>query len=83
MPILSASEADSFFSLLRGGNQRLPNGNTIITESDQGRVFEVTKDGKIVWEFYNPLRFKNGKRVTIYRSMRILDPEKHIYLQNY
>ena len=28
---------------------RLPNGNTLITESD--RIVEVTKDGQVVWQF--------------------------------
>ena len=37
-----------------GSCQRLPNGNTLITESDNGRAFEVTKDKQIVWEFLNP-----------------------------
>ncbi len=36
--------------------QRLPNGNTLITESSGGRIFEVTRDGEIVWEFFNPRR---------------------------
>jgi len=31
-------EKDEFFSLASGSNQRLPNGNTLITESDQGRA---------------------------------------------
>ena len=35
---------------------RLPNGNTLITESDGGRLFEVTKPGKIVWNYINPVR---------------------------
>jgi len=35
---------------------RLPNGNTLITESDQGRALEVTREGEVVWEFYNPFR---------------------------
>ena len=43
-----------FFSLTCGAVQRLPNGNTLITESDAGRAFETTTDGEIVWEFYNP-----------------------------
>lgn len=38
------------------GAQRLPNGNTLICEGATGRIFEVTKDGKIVWEFINPER---------------------------
>ncbi|WP_435196978.1 arylsulfotransferase family protein [Natronomonas sp. EA1] len=31
---------------------RLPNGNTLITDSLNNRVVEVTPQGKIVWEFY-------------------------------
>jgi len=34
-----------------GYAQRLPNGNTLITESSFGRFFEVTKEGEIVWEY--------------------------------
>jgi len=43
-----------FFSIIRGGVQRLPNGNTLITDSESGRAFEVTKAGQTVWEYYNP-----------------------------
>lgn len=45
-----------FYSETCGAAARLPNGNTLITESDYGRAFEVTRDGEIVWEFYNPHR---------------------------
>lgn len=45
-----------FFSLTCGAAYRLPNGNTLIVESDNGRAFELTKDKEIVWEFYNPHR---------------------------
>lgn len=34
--------------------QRLPNDNTLITESSFGRFFEVTNEGEIVWEYVNP-----------------------------
>jgi uncharacterized protein (UPF0248 family) len=44
----------NFFSPRMGYAQRLPNGNTLITESSFGRVFEVTKEGEIVWEYVNP-----------------------------
>jgi len=43
-----------FYTRTCGINQRLPGGNTLITESDNGRAFEVTPDGEIVWEYYNP-----------------------------
>jgi len=45
-----------FFTESCGSNQRLPNGNTLITESEAGRAFEITPDKRIVWEFYNPHR---------------------------
>jgi hypothetical protein len=31
--------------------QRLPNGNTLICEADFGRLFEVTAQGELVWEY--------------------------------
>jgi len=44
----------NFFSPRMGNAQRLPNGNTLITESSFGRFFEVTREGEIVWEYVNP-----------------------------
>lgn len=46
----------SFFSFDCGSAERLPGGNTLITESNSGRAFEVTPDKRIVWEFLNPGR---------------------------
>jgi hypothetical protein len=40
---------------VRGAQQRLPNGNTLITESEAGRLLEVTADGEVVWEYINPV----------------------------
>ncbi len=45
-----------FYSVGVGSCQRLQNGNTLIVESVMGRAFEVTHEGEIVWEFYNPHR---------------------------
>ncbi|MGF1609946.1 MAG: arylsulfotransferase family protein [Kiloniellales bacterium] len=45
-----------FESGLRSAVEPLPNGNVLITESDGGRLFEVTRDGEIAWEYINPLR---------------------------
>ena len=36
--------------------QRLPNGNTLITEWEGGRIIEVSKEGDIVWEYVIPVR---------------------------
>tara|TARA_Y100000031_G_scaffold150101_1_gene188926 strand:- start:5082 stop:6272 length:1191 start_codon:yes stop_codon:yes gene_type:complete len=43
-----------FFSALCSSAKRLPNGNTLICESLKGRIFEVTPDKEIVWDFINP-----------------------------
>ena len=65
-----ADPPKSFYSPSRGSNQRLPNGNTFIAESDPGRLFEVTPAGETVWEFLNPERRKNGGRMALYRALR-------------
>lgn len=60
-----------FYSVERGSNQRLPNGNTLITESDTGYVFEVTTDGDIVWKFVNPhVKRRTKMRMAIWRMTR-------------
>ena len=65
-----APEPTSFYSPTRGGNQRLRNGNTLITESDSGRVFEVTHDGEVVWEFLNHNVNKERRPSVIARMRR-------------
>lgn len=51
---------------IRSYSQRLRNGNTLITESNGGRILEVSSDGEIVWEFTNPVRGgPNNDRIPI------------------
>jgi hypothetical protein len=61
---------ETFYSQARGAAQRLDNGNTLITESDRGRVFEVTPAGEIVWTWLNPVQHR-GHRQTVYRMLRL------------
>jgi Arylsulfotransferase (ASST) len=44
-----------FDSAWQGTVQQLPNGNILITESDNARLLEVTRDKKIVWQYRSPL----------------------------
>jgi hypothetical protein len=46
--------ASNFYSTLVSSAQRLPNGNTLIDEGVNGRIFEVTRDHELVWEFISP-----------------------------
>lgn len=41
-------------SAIAGAVAKLPNGNVLIAETEQGRVLEVTRDKRIVWEYINP-----------------------------
>ena len=43
-----------FFSPYIGGAQRLDNGNTLICEGCHGRIFEVTPEREVVWEYVSP-----------------------------
>jgi len=45
----------SFYSAEISGAQRLPNGNTLITEGIKGNLFEVTSAGETVWRYVNPV----------------------------
>jgi len=65
-----APDPKSFYSEARGGSQRLSNGNTLITESNDGRAFEVTPDGDIVWEFINPNMSEEREPSVIVRMRR-------------
>lgn len=77
-----ADPPQSFFSNWGGASQRLPNGNTLITESNKGRVFEITHNGEVVWEFYNPeIITEEKKRAPIYRMMRISETENYKVLK--
>jgi outer membrane protein assembly factor BamB len=63
-----------FFASNISGAQRLPNGNTLITEGTTGRIFEVTSDGTIVWEHVSPLFTRGpGPRPSnsVYRAYRL------------
>jgi hypothetical protein len=65
----------AFFSRVRSAEQRLPNGNTLITESDGGRLLEVTPDGEIVWEYLNPVRGgEKGELIPILSWGQRIDP---------
>jgi hypothetical protein len=59
-----APDKKSFHSGFISGAHRLPGGNTIICSGADGRIFEVTREGKIVWEYWDPysgqVRLKDG-----------------------
>jgi hypothetical protein len=49
----------------------LPNGNTLVTEGPDGRLFEVTKEGTIVWEYIFPEFTGARQSNSVYRGYRV------------
>jgi hypothetical protein len=52
--LYEAPDRSSFHSNFISGALRMPNGNTLIDSGAQGRFFEVTPGGEIVWEYWTP-----------------------------
>ncbi len=79
-----------FFSFFVSGAERLPNGNTLVTDGAHGHLFEVTRSGETVWEYLSPFSFVSqfGPTPAIFRAHRYaaehpalaardLDPARH------
>ena len=62
----AGTAADPLNSAIRSYTQRLGTGDTLITESNGGRMLEVTPGGEIVWQYVNPVRGgKDGMLIPI------------------
>jgi hypothetical protein len=72
-----AGDADHpLASIVRSVQQRLANGNTLITESEGGRMLEVTPAGGIVWEYLNPTRAgPDGDKTAVISGGQRIDPQ--------
>ncbi len=56
-----------------GAVSRLENGNTLVTSSEQGVAYEVTRDREVVWAFHNPHRAgENGELVAALFEVEVL-----------
>lgn len=59
-------ENHRFYSPTLCNIQRLPNGNTIVIEGLSGRIFEITPENEIVWEWVTP-----DRKDFVYRAYRV------------
>ena len=69
---IGGSEKFQLFSHYVSNAQRLPNGNTLINEGADGRIFELTPDKEIVWEYVSPF-FGTREPIShrIFRAYRV------------
>jgi hypothetical protein len=64
-------DAARFYSPFISSAQRLPNGNTLITEGSDGRIFEVTREHELVWEYLSPYWRQGAMHLNlVYRAYR-------------
>jgi hypothetical protein len=59
------TDHDPVFSSYNSGVDPLPNGNVLATETETGRIFEVTRDKEIVWDYRAPERIYIAGRLRI------------------
>ena len=77
--VWSYENGTDFFSRSMGSVQRLANGNTLITESQKGYVFEVDPAGEMLWKFANPEVNEQGERLNVWRMTRLPPRAREAY----
>jgi hypothetical protein len=64
-------QGQRFYSNFISSAQRLPNGNTMVTEGAGGRICELTPQYEIVWEYVSPIFDKKRGMNSVYRAYRL------------
>lgn len=71
-------------SIIYGMQQRLPNGNTLIVETNNGRAIEVTRRGEIVWEYrseHRKIADSGAELVALLPEIVRIDPDGLTFLE--
>lgn len=71
-----------FFTPIMGSAQKLKNGNVLISEGVTGRMFEISLQGDIVWEYISPFYANNEAENAIFRALRYTKDEIPILSKN-
>ncbi|MFZ0451223.1 MAG: aryl-sulfate sulfotransferase [Desulfatiglandaceae bacterium] len=85
---LHPTDSNRYYSPFISSAQRMPNGNTLITEGSGGRIIEVTADHQLVWEYISPYWGSLMNMNMVYRAYRVpyewvpqLDPPKQVPIE--
>ena len=71
MGLVFPVDYNRFYSPFVSAAQRLPNGNTLITEGASGMLLEVTREHEVVWEYISPYWGKIVPINQVYRAYRV------------
>jgi hypothetical protein len=80
----AGTESRPLVSAIYGSQQRLPNGNTLIVETNNGRAIEVTRAGEIVWEYRSTHRKtadSGAELVALLSDLARVDPDSLTFLE--
>lgn len=67
-----------FFSYFAGLAAPLPNGNILVSETSNGRAFEVTREKEIVWEYKTPYRINGEEHLSAILSQMQRYPKEYV-----
>ncbi len=74
-------KSEPLHSRRSGHVQLLPNGNTLVVETDRGRALELAEDGEVVWEFRSPYRVgERGDKVANLYSLKRVEASQTSWL---
>ena len=66
----AAATPTDLYSPVWSGAQRLPNGNTLVTNGTAGAIFQVTPDGGTAWKYVSPAsrraHLRQGERLSAF-----------------
>ncbi|MCP4021359.1 MAG: thioredoxin [Desulfobacteraceae bacterium] len=86
--LVHPTDSNRCYSPFISSAQRLPNGNTLITEGGGGRIFEITAGHELVWEYISPYWGEYFKMNMVYRAYRYpydyipqAEPPKEVEIQ--
>ena len=69
--LLHPTDSNRYYSPFISSAQRMPNGNTLITEGSGGRIIEVTPEHELVWEYISPYWGTMMHMNMVYRAYRV------------
>ncbi len=67
-----------FFSYFAGLATPLPNGNILVSETSNGRAFEVTREKEIAWEYKTPYRINGEEHLSAILSQMQRYPREYV-----
>jgi hypothetical protein len=78
----NASDYYNYYTIYEGCAQRLPNNNTLITLSDEGKALEVTSNKEVVWIWKNPVVpfYDQSRNTATYKVVRINETQKNLLM---